>query len=152
LRETRARAEVSGVNIDIVPLGERAQRSILDHVLAVGDEAETNYLEAKSALDLTSIEGVAKIAKFLLGAANRRPQEAARYFHGYAVLVIGAQEGHADGVPRGLEAHELEDRLALTWDHSFPRSSSEGSVHRGDFPCRAPRIQCGVSLLVREWR
>jgi len=74
LRETRARAEVSGVNIDIVPLGERAQRSMLDHVLAVGDEAETNYLEAKSALDLTSAEGVAKIAKFLLGAANRRPK------------------------------------------------------------------------------
>ena len=108
------------MNIDIVPLGERAQRSILDHVLAVGDEAETNYLEAKSALDLTSTEGVAKIAKFLLGAANRRPQEAARYFHGYAVLVIGAQEGHADGVPRGLEAHELEDRLRPYLGPQFP--------------------------------
>lgn len=109
-----------GVDIDIVPLGERALRSILDHVFAVGDGAETNYLEVKSTLDLTSTEGVAKVAKFLLGAANRRPQEAARYFHGYAVLVIGAQKGHADGSARGVEAHELEDRLHPYLGTHFP--------------------------------
>lgn len=108
------------MDADIIPLGERALRSILDHVLAVGDEAETNYLEIKSTFDLASAEGVAKVAKFLLGAANRRPQEAARYFYGYAVLVIGAQKDRAQGVPRGVEAHELEDRLQSYLGPQFP--------------------------------
>lgn len=108
------------MDADIIPLGERALRSILDHVLAVGDEAETSHLEIKSSLDLTSTEGVAKVAKFLLGAADRRPQEAARHFHGYAVLVIGAQKGRSQGVPRGVEAHELEDRLRPYLGPQFP--------------------------------
>lgn len=89
-------------------------------MLAVGDEAETSYLEIKSSLDLASTEGVAKVAKFLLGTANRRPQEAARHFHGYAVLAIGAQKGRSQGVPRGVEAHELEDRLRPYLGPQFP--------------------------------
>lgn len=105
---------------DVTPLGERAQRSILDHVTAVGDEAETTYLEVKSSLDLSGKPGVAKVAKFLLGAANRRPQEAARHFHGYAVLVIGAHKGSTPGVARGVEAHELEDRLRPYLGPQFP--------------------------------
>lgn len=105
---------------DAIPLGERAWRSILDHVTAVGDEAETTYLEVKSSLDMGSKAGVAKVAKFLLGMANRRPREAERHFHGYAVLVVGAQKGSAPGVPRGVEAHELEDRLRPYLGAQFP--------------------------------
>ncbi|WP_206064631.1 hypothetical protein [Kocuria sediminis] len=108
------------MDTDVLPLGERALRSILDHVTLVGDEAETTYLEVKSSLDLSSKAGVAKVAKFLLGAANRRPHEAARHLHGYAVLVIGAQKGVAPGVPRGVEAHELEDRLRPYLGPQFP--------------------------------
>ncbi|MFL0502708.1 hypothetical protein [Kocuria rhizophila] len=105
---------------DLIPLGERALQGILDHVTAVGDEAETTYLEVKSSLDLGSKAGVAKVAKFLLGSANRRSHEAARHFHGYAVLVIGAQKGGVQGVPRGVEAHELEDRLRPYLGPQFP--------------------------------
>lgn len=104
----------------LIPLGERALRSILNHVIAVGDEAETTYLEIKSDLDLRNKAGVAKVAKFLLGSANRRPHEAARHFHGYAVLVIGAQKGDSLGVPRGVESHELEDRLSPYLGPQFP--------------------------------
>lgn len=104
----------------VIPLGERALRSVLDHIVAVGDEAETTYLEVKSSLDLARTAGVAKVAKFLLGAANRRPKEAARHFRGYAVLVIGAQRGSAPGIPRGVEAHELEDRLRPYLGPQFP--------------------------------
>ncbi|MEV5104750.1 hypothetical protein ACFQ7G_04030 [Streptomyces massasporeus] len=89
-------------------------------MVAVGDEAEATYLEVKSPLDMNSKATAAKIAKFLLGAANRRPGEAARHFHGYAVLVIGAQENSAPGVPRGTEAHELEDRLRPYLGPQFP--------------------------------
>lgn len=105
---------------DVIPLGERTWRSILDHVIAVGDEAETAYLEVKSSLDLSSKPGVAKVAKFLLGAANRLPHEAVRHFHGYAVLVIGVQKGSMPGVARGVEAHELEDRLRPYLGSQFP--------------------------------
>lgn len=108
------------LNTSVIPLGERTQRNILEYVLAVGDEAETTYLEVKSRLDLSSKLGVAKIAKFLLGAANRRPREATHHFHGYAVMLIGARRGEALGVPRGVEAHELEDRLRPYLGPQFP--------------------------------
>lgn len=110
----------SALDTAVIPLGERALRSILDHVNAVGDEAETTYLEVKSALDLSSKTATAKVAKFLLGAANRRPHEAAKHFRGYAVLVIGAQKDGVLGVPRGSEAHELEDRLRPYLGPQFP--------------------------------
>lgn len=109
-----------GLDTDTLPLGERSLRLILDHVLTVGDEAETTYLEVKSRLDVSSKTGVAKIAKFLLGAANRRPKEAARHFHGYAVMIIGAQKDVAPGVPRGVEPHELEDSLRPYLGPQFP--------------------------------
>lgn len=110
----------AGPDTGAVPLGERAWRRLLEHVIAVGDEAETTYLEVKSSLDVTSKIGTAKVAKFLLGVANRRPQEAARHFRGHAVLVIGAEKGTASGVSRGVEAHELEDRLRPYLGPQFP--------------------------------
>ncbi|MDZ8276352.1 hypothetical protein R2Q81_10380 [Microbacterium aquimaris] len=57
-------------------------------MIAVGDEAETNYLELKGPLDLKAAEGVAKVAKFLLGAANRQPRDA-----GERVDLLDGQEG-----------------------------------------------------------
>lgn len=110
----------AGPDTGAVPLGERAWRRLLDHVIAVGDEAETTYLEVKSSLDVTSKIGTVKVAKFLLAAANRRPQEAARHFRGHAVLVVGAEKGTASGVSRGVEAHELEDRLRPYLGPQFP--------------------------------
>jgi hypothetical protein len=82
-----------GLDTATLPLGERSLRLILDYVLAVGDEAETSYLEVKSSLDLSSKAGVAKVAKFLLGAANRRPKEAARQFRGHVVASWSSEEG-----------------------------------------------------------
>ncbi len=110
----------SSLDTSVIPLGERAMRGVLGHVVAAGDEAETTYLEVKGPLDMNSKATAAKIAKFLLGAANRRPREAARHFHGYAVLVIGVQKNSAPGVLRGTEAHELEDRLRPYLGPQFP--------------------------------
>ncbi|RRD23353.1 hypothetical protein [Actinomyces bowdenii] len=115
-------ANAPALDTSILPLGERAWRRILEHIIAVGDEAETSYLEVKSWLDLSGNDkaATAKIAKFLLGAANRLPRQAARNFQGYAVLVIGAEKDQARGVPRGIEAHELEDRLRPYYGAHFP--------------------------------
>lgn len=110
----------SPFDTSIRPLGERAQRRILDHIVAVGDEAEANYLEVKSSLDMRNKFDIAKIAKFLLAVANRQPIQAARHFQGYAVLVIGAEKGRAQGIPRGTEPHDLENLLRPYLGSGFP--------------------------------
>lgn len=108
-------------NTDITPVGERALATILEHVLKVGDEAETDFLEIKGPLDITKKgPGLVKVVKFLLGAANRQPGQAASHFHGYAVLVIGVQDNAAHGVPRGVELHDLENRLRPYLGPEFP--------------------------------
>lgn len=110
----------TNLDTNIVPLGERSWRRIIEYIEAVGDEAETPYLEVKSSLDLNSRSGIAKVAKFLLGTANRLPHEASRNFNGYAVLVIGAQKDISLGIPRGVEAHDLENKLHPYLGPQFP--------------------------------
>ncbi|SDP46827.1 hypothetical protein SAMN04489867_2559 [Pedococcus dokdonensis] len=60
----------------------------------------------KSQLDLSSKADQVKIAKFILGAANRMPDDAAQRLDGFAVLVAGVAPGAAAGIPR-IENHEL---------------------------------------------
>lgn len=100
------------VETDFAPLGETRLRAIVDAILLQGDGAEGSALEAKSDID-PNVKGVgvAKIAKFILGMANRMPNVAKSHFKGYGIMVIGAEQGRSPGVPRGVEAHELSDRL-----------------------------------------
>jgi hypothetical protein len=67
-----------------------------------------------------SNSGMAKIAKFLLGTANRLPERASLHFHGYAVLVIGAEKGLALGIPRGTEEHDLGNSILSYVGYNFP--------------------------------
>lgn len=99
------------MDINHPPIGERQRRSILEAIRAGGDTTEKHYLEVKSTLDLTSKQDCAKVAKFILGAANRSPEMAARAFGGYAVMVIGAQQGLHTGVRKGVEILELEHKI-----------------------------------------
>lgn len=92
-------------------MGDRRLRAIVDGVIAEGDHAESSGLEIKSDLDLTDKSGYTKVAKFILGMANRQPKTAAKHFQGYGVLVIGADRGAAPGVTQNTEAHQLADRL-----------------------------------------
>lgn len=102
-----------------VPLGERALRRILEHVVAVGDASERHYLEIKSDVDPRTKIGAVKIAKFLLGAANRQPRAAREFFRGYAVMVLGVGGG-TPGVERGVELHEIEDAVRPYLGSGFP--------------------------------
>lgn len=107
---------------DFAPIGEARLRQILDAVVAEGDAAEYLGLEAKSDIDPSNKgSGVAKIAKFILGVANRMPAVAAGYFKGYGVMVVGAEKGQAPGIPKGVEAHELADRLKPYLGPNGPR-------------------------------
>ena len=100
------------MDTSFVPLGENRLRLILNGLVAEGDKAESVALEAKGDIDVSRKGiGVAKVAKFILGAANRLPDDALRHFQGFAVMVLGVEEGQAPGVCSGVEAHELGDRL-----------------------------------------
>lgn len=124
------------MDTDFAPTGEARLRKILDAVVAEGDTAEYLGLEAKSDIDPSKKGvGVAKIAKFILGMANRLPEVAATQFKGYGVMVIGAEKGQALGIPKGVESHELGDRLRSylgpdgpTWDLARLAVSDEREV------------------------
>lgn len=85
------------------PLGEDHLQEILTAVVDRGDVLESDYLEIKLEVDFGRPAGKAKLAKFILGAANRLPEVAQRHFGGYAVMVIGAAQGQAPGVEPGME-------------------------------------------------
>lgn len=87
------------IDTNRAPRGEIAARALVDAVVASDDRVERHYLEAKSDLDLRTKRDQAKLAKFILGAANRMPDKAAKAFEGYAVMVIGASEASFIGVP-----------------------------------------------------
>ncbi len=75
---------------------------------AAGDDRlERFFLELKSDVDLNTQHGRHKVAKFILGAANRSPAQAARRLEGSAVLLLGVSGGAVTGIP-GFEAKDLE--------------------------------------------
>lgn len=93
------------------PHGERQRKALLAEIVAGGDTAEKHYLEIKRQLDFSSKEETTKIAKFILGAANRLPATAERHFGGHAVMVIGAEQGGLPGVPAGTEVLDIEQKI-----------------------------------------
>lgn len=109
------------MDITAAPTGELRLRAILETVIAEGDGAETGSLEAKSEINLGDKLGVAKVAKFILGMANRMPDAAARRFAGYAIMVLGAQNGSAPGLLPGVESHNLNASLARYFGPTTPR-------------------------------
>jgi hypothetical protein len=62
------------------------------------DRFERHYLKIKSNIDLSKNE-LAKVAKYILGSANQRPDKAAAAFEGYGVMVVGVAPGKISGVP-----------------------------------------------------
>lgn len=92
------------------PRGELVAARLVAAVAAGDDRVERHYLEIKSDLDLTKKTDIAKIAKYILGSANRMPAVAAHAFEGYGVMVIGVAPGNARGVPP-IEILEI-DKIA----------------------------------------
>jgi hypothetical protein len=94
--------------------GEASLQAIVDAALERGDAVESASLELKGEIDVGKPAGVAKVAKFILGAWNRNPAVARDSFGGYAVMVIGIDGARrkAIGIPRGTESHDLANKLA----------------------------------------
>lgn len=90
-----------------LPTGARAWAELVAWAAASDDRLERYFLELKSDVDLNSKRGQHKVAKFVLGAANRDAVQAARRLGGHAVMLIGVSPGAASGVP-GFEARDLQ--------------------------------------------
>lgn len=81
------------------PVGQTFFKNLLDYCIQKGDQAESYALEIKGAdVNPTSKVGGAKIAKFIIGAANRDPEQAKETFAGYAIMLIGLGDGTAEGI------------------------------------------------------
>ena len=95
-------------NFDLsrLPTGAMGWDALLEWVLASDDRQERYFLELKSDVDLNSRHGRHKVAKFILGAANRDPGRAASRFSGHALMILGVSYGQAAGVPN-FEAKDL---------------------------------------------
>ncbi|MBE7195259.1 MAG: hypothetical protein INR66_22625 [Gordonia polyisoprenivorans] len=96
-----------------LPTGTHQWRELIEHVRSAyaDDRLETNYLELKSGVDLNTKAGRHKVAKFVLGAANRAPETASRYFGGHAVMLLGIAPPEIEGVP-AFEDHEVRQEVS----------------------------------------
>lgn len=90
---------MAGLDTSQAPRGVIAAQRLVEAVAVQGDLAERHYLELKSTLNLSTKKDKEKIAKFILGAANRMPETATIAFEGYAAMLIGVSAGSITGIP-----------------------------------------------------
>jgi hypothetical protein len=126
--------DVPEIDLSRLPSGERGWRALIAEASRLGERAERHFLEMKSEIDPISKEGAAKVAKFILGAANRDVVRAARYLEGHAVMLLGVAEGVVMGLA-AFEAKDLEDAVRQylgepgpPWDFHRVRVTSDRDV------------------------
>ena len=90
-----------------LPSGQLGWSELVEEISKVDPTAERYFYEVKSDVDLNTNEGRAKVAKFVLGAANRDPVSSASRFEGRALMFLGVEHDATPGIP-GFEASELQ--------------------------------------------
>lgn len=98
------------IDLSRLPTGVRMWTALVEWAAASDDRQERYFLELKSDVDLRAKEGRHKVAKFILGAANRDPAKAAKRFGGHAVMLLGVGKGKAAGIAP-FEAQDLEREI-----------------------------------------
>lgn len=142
------------LDIGRAPRGVRVAQELVAAVAEQGDLAERHYLELKGTLDLSTKKDKEKIAKFILGAANRMPDVAAAAFEGCGVMIIGVAQGAITGIP-AVEMMDISKVIQRYVGAAGPRWNTvwvpvEGSTNQvlviiveppklgqTPFPCRA---------------
>lgn len=82
----------------------RAQRrpdelsALVGAVVQALETDELDWIEWKSALDLTTKSVQGTLARHILGMANRQPDAAAAHMQGCGYIVVGAEPGSASGI------------------------------------------------------
>lgn len=145
---------MADIDTSQAPRGVLAAQRLVTAVAEHGDLAERHFLELKSTLDLSTKKDKEKIAKFILGAANRMPETAAAAFEGYAAMVIGVSVGSIAGIPpvEMMEISKIVQQYVGAagprWDVVWvPIQGSRNQVlvvlvdppmaGQGPFPCRS---------------
>ena len=123
------------LDITRAPRGVLAAQALVAAVAERGDLAERHYLELKSTLDLSTKKDKEKIAKFILGAANRMPDVAATAFEGYGVMIIGVAQGAITGIP-AVEMMEISKVIQKYVGAAGPRWAGHACGSRAP---RSPR-------------
>lgn len=127
-------SKIPTLPLTLAPRGELAASRLVAAVAGRGDWVERHYLELKGPRDLSSKQNKQKVAKFILGAANRMPDKAAEAFEGCAVMIIGITKDGIKGVPpiEMLELTQVVERFTGVpgpkWD--IVRVSVEESTHQ----------------------
>lgn len=101
-----------------LPADEGEWADLVGALTRTDDYSETHYLEMKSELDMRNNADFFKIPKFILGAANRMPDDAAPYFSGHALMVLGVKEGSAAGILKPLETKDMRAKIEQYTGHS----------------------------------
>jgi hypothetical protein len=111
------------IDISRAPRGELVAAELVaafaEHGLRA-DLTERHYLELKGPESLDSKQDKQKIAKFILGAANRWPERAAEAFEGYGVMVIGITKNGVVGI-EPIEMLELQKVIKPFLGEAGPR-------------------------------
>ncbi len=78
--------------------GTHDLRRLVEAIVAAGPHDEADWVEWKSALDLSGKEGSFQVARAVLGMANRLPERAGLTCEGLGYVVVGAHPGSIEGV------------------------------------------------------
>jgi predicted HTH transcriptional regulator len=84
--------------------------AVAQAVLNADPTDETDWIEWKGALDLGTRQGKFKVARAILGFANRDTARALRNLVGHALIVVGVEPGKVHGAEQ-LDGADLEGRL-----------------------------------------
>ncbi|MBF6340645.1 hypothetical protein IU450_32820 [Nocardia abscessus] len=98
-------------DVSRLPADPAEWQALVDALTRTDDYSETHYLEMKSALDMRDNADFMKIPRFILGAANRMPDDAAPYLGGHAIMVLGVKYGSAEGLEKPLESKDIRAKV-----------------------------------------
>lgn len=101
------------------------RKAIVRYVYETKEAIEPDWLEWKSAYDLSETRYRAPAAKHILAFANRHPDKAARQADGAAYLLIGVEPGSVLGVPVMWDPEKIESWIApyvgnrVAWEPAY---------------------------------
>jgi hypothetical protein len=86
------------------------QQALVRAVFAADPNDEREYIEWKCGTDLATREGRVNTARTIIGFANRRVEEAAKFFEGRAYLLLGVEPESVCGTPP-MDPAKIDDAL-----------------------------------------
>jgi hypothetical protein len=137
-----------GLNIDTtIALRTPGQlANLVNAILAADPVDETHWLEWKTDVNLTDRQWQARIAKFVLGVANRRPQVADPACEGCAYMALGVAPGKLSVACCLTPRSSMMDFAASSapTGHSIPSTASSSQERRSSWSQSSERHPADV--------